>query len=39
MRFGALGSEIGSRNQEQNREDGKAQSEQYTVGWVGLLQG
>jgi hypothetical protein len=39
MRFGASGSKMGSRNQEQNREGGKAQSGQYTVGWVGLLQG
>ena len=35
--FGALGSEVGSRHQEQNREGGKAQSGQYTAGWAGLL--
>jgi len=38
MFFGTLGSEVGSRNQEKNREDSKAQSGQYIAGWVGLLQ-
>jgi len=38
MRFGASGSEVGSRHQEQNREDGKAQSGQYMASWAGLLQ-
>jgi hypothetical protein len=37
MRFGTSGSEMGSRHQEQNREDGKAQSRQYMAGWAGLL--
>jgi len=37
MRFGASGSEVGSRHQEQNREGGKAQSEKYMTGWIGLL--
>ena len=36
-RFGASGSEVGSRHQEQNREGGKAQSGQYTTGWAELL--
>jgi outer membrane biogenesis lipoprotein LolB len=36
-RFGASGSEVSSRHQEQNREGGKAQSGQYTTCWVGLL--
>jgi hypothetical protein len=37
-RFGASGSEVGSRHQEQNREGSKAQREQYTTCWAGLLQ-
>jgi hypothetical protein len=37
MRFGASGSEVSSRHQEQNREGGKAQSGQYTACWAGLL--
>jgi hypothetical protein len=36
-RFGASGSEVGSRHQEQNREGGKAQSGQYMADWAGLL--
>jgi hypothetical protein len=28
---------VDSRHQKQNHEDGKAQSGQYTAGWVGLL--
>ena len=37
-RFGASGSEVGSRHQEQNREGGKAQSGQYMASWAGPLQ-
>jgi hypothetical protein len=37
MRFGASGSDMGSRHQEQNREGGKAQSKQYMASWAGLL--
>jgi len=37
MRFGASGLEVDSRQQEQKREGGKAQSGQYTVDWAGLL--
>ena len=36
-RFGASGSEVGSRHQEQNREGGKAQSGQYMASWAGPL--
>ena len=36
-RFGASGSEVSLRHQEQNREGGKAQSGQYMAGWAGLL--
>ena len=36
-RFGASGSEVSLRNQEQNREGGKAQNGQYTASWVRLL--
>jgi hypothetical protein len=36
-RFGASGSEVGSRHQEQDCEGGKAQNKQYTVGWTRLL--
>ena len=36
--FWALSSEVGSRHQEQNREDGKAQNGKHMTGWVGLLQ-
>jgi hypothetical protein len=35
--FGASGSNVGSRHQEQNREGVKAQNEQYIASWVGLL--
>jgi hypothetical protein len=38
MCFGASGSEVGSRHQEQNREGDKVQKRQYTTGWAGLLQ-
>jgi len=38
MRFGASGSEVNSRHQEQNLEGGKVQSGQYTACWAGLLQ-
>jgi len=37
MCFGASGSDVDSRHQEQNREGGKAQSEQYMASWAGLL--
>jgi hypothetical protein len=33
----ASGLEVSSRHQEQNREDGKAQNEEYMTGWAGLL--
>jgi ABC-type uncharacterized transport system permease subunit len=38
-RFGASGSEVGSRHQEQNREGGiKAQNRQYMAGWAGCYK-
>jgi hypothetical protein len=37
-RFGASGSEVSSRHQEQNHEGGKAHNRQYTACWAGLLQ-
>jgi len=37
LAFGASGLEVSPRHQEQNREGGKAQSEQYTACWAGLL--
>jgi hypothetical protein len=37
MHFGALGSDVGSRHQEQNREGGKVQNGQYMASWAGLL--
>jgi len=36
-RFGASGSNLSSRYQEQTREGGKAQSGQYMTSWAGLL--
>ena len=37
-RFGASGSEVGSRHQKQNREGSKAQSGQYMASWARPLQ-